>query len=185
MGLGSFGLAYYGQKFQYKQIEKWIAKYVSEVPEEDWTGIDRVYVYDEAPADGRQDVSGGYYPPGQVADGAGIAIYLSQTLGYIFSFHRKSRSLIELRNRIFLITFGKLFIEHTLFHEVGHHKYRLQPDNEKEAGNYAHELFVKVHPFIHRYYRFMNGIYRFLYVDRRRHDDEIRSKYKGGTERNS
>jgi len=178
MGLGSFGLAYYGQKFQYKQIEKWIAKYVSEVPEEDWTGIDTVYVYDEAPAHDRQDVSGGYWPPGQVGNGAGIAVYLNQTLGYMFSFPGKSSLLMELRNRIFLITFGKLFVEHTLFHEVGHHKYGVQPDNEKDADNYANELFVKVHPFIHRYYRFVNGIYRFLYRDRRGHDDETRSKYR-------
>ena len=148
MGLESFGLAYYGQKFQYKQIEKWIAKYVSEVPEEDWAGIDKVYVYDKAPANGRQDVSGGYYPPGQVGDGAEIAIYLNQTLGYMFSFTIENRFLIELRNRIFLIGFGKLFIEHTLFHEVGHHKYRSQPDNEQDAANYGDELFVKVHPFI-------------------------------------
>jgi len=182
MGLGSFGLAYYGQKFQYKQIEKWIAKYVSEVPEEDWAGIDRVYVYDEAPAD---IASGGYYPPGQVADGAGIAIYLNQTLGYMFSFHRKSKFLIDLRNRIILITFGKLLIEHTLFHEVGHHKYRLQANNEKEADSYANDLFVKVHPFIHRHYRFTNGIYRFLYQDRIKYSDEIRSKSKEGAERNS
>ncbi len=185
MGVESLGLVYYGRKFQYKQIEKWIVEFMSEVPEEDWTGIDTVYVYDEAPIDGRQDASGGYYPRGQVGDGAAIAIYLNQTLGYMFSFSGKIGFLKELRNRIFLMTFGRYFIEDTLFHEVGHHKYWSQPDNEKDAVNYANELFVKVHPLIHRYYRFMNGIYRFLYQDRIRYSNEITSKPKEGAQRNS
>lgn len=107
-----------------RHIDRWLAN----VPQEDLAGISRLYVVR------RPDVAdiAGYYMPVLST----ITVYWSKALF----------------GNDWLTGFLRLFTEHTLYHEIGHHVHRhtfgQQPEQEKEADRYAARRLRAHHPFL-------------------------------------
>lgn len=169
----------YTTKYKNFGIEKMIINYLNEIPPEDLKGLGKINIYHDTPDYFTRKISGGYYSKEQKVI-AEIDIYLYRALPYILI----NEPFASLRNKIFFIMFGELFIASTLFHELGHHKYtdvihkqyRDDEASEKDAEDYATKLLWKVFPFRYRYYSFFNELYRFLYKKRIKKTEKIRMK---------
>jgi hypothetical protein len=175
-GASNIDIATYTQKYKDYGIEKMIIKYLYKIPLEDLKGLGKINIYHDTPDYFPRKISGGYYSKEQKGV-AEINIYLYHALAYM---------LVEgpytwLRNKIFLMSFGKLFIASTLFHEIGHHKYtdvfpkkyKDKEEYEKDAVDYANKLLWEVFPFRFRHYHFFNNIYKILYKERIKKAEKI------------
>lgn len=118
--------------FEHKGIQKrsvrgHLENWLKNVPDEDLREVERLYVVVD---DGR-DSLGSYTP---------ILFNIKLVWDITFS-HLNPLSWVLLLN-----------VEHTLYHEVGHHKHRhtfgQQPEQEKEANAYARNLIRKSHPIL-------------------------------------
>jgi hypothetical protein len=104
-----------------------MARWLANVPLRDLAGIVRLYVVPRSPV---QDAAGHYMP-----------VLSTITVYWINSF-LGSKSLASL---------ARISMEHTLYHEIGHHVHRhtfgQQPEQEKEANRYATARLRVTHPF--------------------------------------
>ena len=105
-------------------MERWLAN----VPTGDLGGIVRIYV---VPRRLMQDAAGYYMP------------FLSTITVYWKDSRLGSKSLAWL---------ARVSVEHTLYHEIGHHIHRhtfgQDPEQEKEADRYANARLSVSHPFL-------------------------------------
>lgn len=153
---------------EYKKykIYKLVTKYLRLVPSEDLKGIKLINIYDDKPVHFPKHFAGGYYRGGLLSKYAEIDIFLNQTLRYMIQTSKKNL-FSKLRNRFFLKLFGRLFVAHVLFHEIGHHKFcektEVLEKEEKTATDYADELIAKAHPFIYSNYYFFDRIHKYIF----------------------
>jgi len=170
----------YSKDYKNYNLERSINKSLNVVPAEDLVGIDKINIYDSAL---QSEQSGKYHPPNLTGKGAEIDLYLHQTLGYMTLIQRRNNIFDKIRNEIFLISFGRLFIAGTLFHEIGHHKYATivskhysaSVEQEEGANNYANTLLLKNFPII-KYYGLVNALYNLLFWRRIRKSNKFISK---------
>lgn len=167
-------IADYTNQYGQYNVHKLIVKCLFSIPENDLQGIGTINIYDNAPNHIPQDKSGGYYPPNAINKSAAIDIYLNQTLGYMPYISNRDNYFTKIKNWMFFLLFGKLFIENTLLHEVGHHQYNVifpkvhktEEEAEGDVKKYADELYRKRHPFMIRCYDFWNNLYHYFYKNR-------------------
>lgn len=137
-----YGVVVYQSKdlWHETRIKKKISKWLSMVPTEDLKNIERLYLIpnDEA-------FLGTYQP---------ILCNIMIVWDIDFSYYNP------------LSFFELLFIENTLYHEIGHHVNRHTfgqiPSQEKEANRYAAEIFRKTHPILRKIARSVKFIFKFL-----------------------
>ncbi len=107
-------------------MDRWLAN----VPPEDLSGIERLYVIKRPP---KADYAGQYMP-------------ILSTITVIWKDPLLGGKTMEWLTRI--------GIEHTLYHEIGHHVHRhtfgQQPEQEKEANRYAAARMREIHPWLAR-----------------------------------
>ena len=169
----------YNGKVFYRYIEKALVY----IPKEHVKGIENINIYDQCFSNSPVIALGGHYPL-TAKKGAEIDRYLDQNFGHMLSLHKKQTSLTKILDGIFIHTFGKLFIVHTLFHEIGHHVYgmsatsRKEDDNASEeyAENYANDFYGKVYPLAQKHYSIINKLYHFIYGQRIAKDNVIRQQ---------
>ena len=105
-------------------LDRWLAN----VPPEDLSGIERLYITIKPPV---QEFAGHYMP----------------VLSTITVYWRGS-----LLGRKSLAWLARVFVERTLYHEIGHHFHRhtfgQQPEQEKEADRYAFARLRVTHPYL-------------------------------------
>lgn len=116
------------------RIQKYIEKWLSNLPTNDLSGIHRIYIV--RPDDIK---AAGTYTP----------VLFKITLVWSNSF----------RERSFLFKFLSIHDEKVLYHEVGHHIHRHTfgqiPDQEREADKYAAKILRREHPIM---YWFAKGL---------------------------
>ncbi|GBE38172.1 TPR repeat-containing protein YrrB [bacterium BMS3Bbin08] len=169
------------QKYKPYEIEKNIIEYLYKVPKRDLKGISKINIYDDCPDYFPENIAGSYYPR-ELKGKAEIDIYLYHALPYMLV----DELLARFRNKLFLLLFGKVFIAYHLFHEIGYHKYteifpklykhKDKEESDKDAVDYSNKLLGNVFPFRMRYYNFFNILYKFLYRERIKKAEKIRSK---------
>ena len=107
------------------KIQKYIEKWLSNLPTSDFSGIHRIYVV--RPADIK---AAGTYTP----------VLFKITLVWGNNYREGS----------FLFKLLSIYREKVLYHEVGHHIHRHTfgqlPDQEKEADRYASKILRREHP---------------------------------------
>jgi tetratricopeptide (TPR) repeat protein len=138
------------------------------IPNEDLEGLGAIHIYDDSFP---KEITGIYYPAGFRGQFAEIEIYLNQTLGHLALVSDEKCRFQMVRNRLFLSTFGMMFLAEALFHEIGHHKfmgvdlkeYKTSIDQETDAKKYADQLLRKAFPCFLLYYPFTNIIYHLLF----------------------
>ncbi|MDH3230471.1 MAG: hypothetical protein OEN55_11825 [Alphaproteobacteria bacterium] len=105
-------------------LERWLAN----VPPEDLSGIERLYVVLRPPV---QDAAGHYMPVLST-----ITVYWRDSF-----LARKSPGWL-----------ARVFMERTLYHEIGHHVHQhtfgRQPEQEKEANRYAYARLRVSRPYL-------------------------------------
>jgi len=119
---GCLGIELNNRTDHYKNynIEKCLVNIIRKIPREDLIGLDKINIYDDCFPKAQ---TGLYYPPNIISKGSQIDIYLNPSLGYMASIGNKIGFLSKISDKIFLISFGKLFLAEALLHEVGHHKH--------------------------------------------------------------
>jgi hypothetical protein len=180
-------IADYTVQYGQYNVHKLIVKCLFAIPESALQGIGTINIYDNTPSHIPQDKSGGYYPPNTINKSAVIDIYLNQTLGHMPYISNKDNYFAKIKNWIFFILFGKLFIESTLFHEIGHHQYdvispkvyKTEEEAEEDVKKYADELYGKRHPFLIRDYDIWNNLYHYLYKNRIEKAEDEKGRKRG------
>jgi hypothetical protein len=171
------------QAFNGKAFHRYIKRALSYVPGEHLQQIESINIYDDCPSHFPVIAQGSHYP--STSKGARIDLYLNQCFGHMVSFHKKRNSITDFFDRIFAHTFGKLFLIHTLYHEIGHHVFHVtsaceskgvNDTEEKYAEEYADNIYGNAYPMAQRYYDVLNRIYHLIYRHRIAKDNEIRSK---------
>ena len=119
------------------EIKPYIEKWLSFVPSEDLKDLKRIFIVRS------KDInSAGNYTP-----------YLFK-LTVVWDNNYKPNSLLH---KLFLHD-----IEHTFYHEIGHHVYRhtfgQDPTQEKEANNYARKIAREAHPKLARVAKVLRAI---------------------------
>jgi hypothetical protein len=177
----------YTHAFDVKFFRKYIEEALTAAPEEHLKAVENINIYDECPSNAPVVAMGGYYPP-ETKKGAALDIYLDQNFGHLLSDSPK-RKLSRFFDALFIRSFGKYFMIHTILHELGHHVYQMtvtpesKDDNEaseKYAEEYANEIYNKKYRLQHKYYQLFNGLYHLLYWRRIIKDDRIRQGKKDG-----
>ncbi len=157
---------------------------LTHAPEGDLRRVANINIYDECPSYFPVIAMGGHYPATS-EKGAELDIYLDQNLAHLLSDRPKGKVSSWL-DGVFIKTFGKRFIIHTVLHELGHHVYDMtaKPEtkddkeaSEKFAEEYANTIFNKIYPMQHKYYGFFNGVYHLLCWRRILKDNEIRKRF--------
>jgi hypothetical protein len=149
-------------------ISKRLSTLMDIIPNEDLQGLSAIHIYDDSFP---KEITGKYYPAGVRDQFAEIEIYINQTLGHLVLISDEKCRFHTVRNRVFLSTFGMMFLAESLFHEIGHHKfmgvdlkeYKTSTDQETDAKNYADQLVRKAFPYLLLYYPFTNMIYHLLF----------------------
>lgn len=105
------------------RIKKKMTKWLSKVPNEDLKGIERLYLI----------------PKGESYSGTYMPILCNIMVVWGMRSYYNPLSYFQL-----------LWIENTLYHEIGHHAHRhtfgRDPAQEKEADRYAANILKKTHP---------------------------------------
>ncbi len=112
------------------RIARLFTAWLGNVPACDLESVEQVVVTSEGP----DDIGGDYVP-------------------YLCSVRVIWRPLLP--ELLGLRWLSRLLIEHTLYHEVGHHVHRhtfgQDPEQEAEADRYANQLIRRVHPGLNRF----------------------------------
>jgi hypothetical protein len=171
----------YTHEYKKYNVVSLIVKYIQTVPEEDLKGLSVISIFDRTPRHFPQHKAGGYSPLGN--RGATIDIFLSDALGHMTYPAERQDILSVIKNKLFLILFGKFFIIETLFHEIAHHKYTIispreyktAEATEEDAKKYTNDLLGSTFPFLGHYYDLLNRAYKYLYRQRIERSDKISS----------
>lgn len=127
------------------RIKKKMATWLSMVPNEDIKEIERLYLIPT-----HEKYSGTYMP-----------ILFNIMVVWNVSVYYNPLSY-----------FGLLWIEHTLYHEIGHHVCRhtfgQDPEQEKEADRYAADIFKKNHPILNIIVKAL----KFIFGNRKAHQEK-------------
>ncbi len=165
-----------------KKYLKYLTQAINNIPFEDLKNIDRLNLYDCCPKNYPIIVQGGHYPATPKKKGA-IDIYLDQNFGHLLSYNYPKGLITKLFDLVFIHTFGKLHLIHTVFHEVGHQVFedqkkkkgkRAEKQSEKFAEEYASNLYRKMYPSLQKRYQLFNSIYHSLFTLRIDHDNKMR-----------
>ncbi|HBG92760.1 MAG: hypothetical protein A2X54_10240 [Nitrospirae bacterium GWF2_44_13] len=182
----SVNIVDYTHAFDIEFFRRYIEEALTCVPKEHLKSVENINIYDECPSHFPVVARGGHYPFTE-EEGAELDIYLNQNLGHLLPENHPKGKLSRFLDAVFIRTFGKYFIIHTLLHELGHHVYNLKATiqtkdddtaSENFAEQYANDIYNKTYPLHHRYYWLFNGLYHLLYWRRIMKDDEIRRAKK-------
>ena len=177
----------YTHAFNMDFFRKYIEEALTAAPEEHLKSVENINTYDECPSNAPVIAMGGYYPT-EENKGATLDIYLDQSFGHLLSDIPKGK-LSRFLDALFISSFGKYFIIHTVLHELGHHVYHMTATSEtknnneaseKYAEEYANGIYNKRYPLQHKFYWLFNGLYHLLYWRRIRKDNQIRKRKIAG-----
>ncbi len=164
-------IAIYGNLFLHNLLIKYVTRCLKVVPKEDIVGLSKINIYEDMPAHISKDYRGMYYPNSSKRESAVIDIYLHLFIFYKFTSNKYLDFFNRIREKIYIMLFGKIFIEDTLLHEIGHHKYNNMSFNgngksldkeEEYAIEYGKKYLNVRHPLLNLYYTPANIIYRLL-----------------------
>ncbi len=174
----------YTEKYKGSKYSNYLSRAIDYIPPKDLLRIGKLNVYDSCPDHYPVIAQGSHYSRSRKEKGD-IDIYLDQAFGHLLTYNKPKGILSKISDSIYIHTFGKLNIIHTLFHEVGHQVFENQKkrktkgtknQSEKFAENYANELYSKMYPLLSSWYHFFNSIYHLIYSNRIEHDNKMRAK---------
>lgn len=179
------------KEYNGKKYIKYLRNALSHIPEGNLKNIGEIIIHDRCPCDYPVIAQGGYHPATSKKKGV-VELYLDQSFGHLLTYNQPKGIITKFFDSIFIHSFGKLHLIHTVFHEIGHQVFedqnkkksaklkkkgkRKQIESEKLAENHADELFGIANPSLQKYYPIANSVYRFFYSRRRNHDNKMREK---------
>jgi hypothetical protein len=137
----------YAYDFEFFRV--YIEEAIDHAPEEHLKAVENINIYDECPVNFPISASGGYYAATSER-GADLDIYLNQCLGHMLTPGTPLKSKFgRFLDALFIRSFGKLFITHTILHELGHHVYDISgkpDDKEAVVSHFRHRASFR--PFL-------------------------------------
>lgn len=138
------------KKYNGQAYIKYINTALTALPTEDTARIGTINLHDSCPKEAPVIAKGGHYPATASKEGA-VDIYLDQCFGHMLSYHSHKNLITKQSDKLFILTFGKLHLIHTLFHEIGHQMFEDQrrhneiskKKKEAFADEYANQYYPK------------------------------------------